>query len=188
MAVYSRFFNIAQATLALSVLSVGSDLWGQGSIDTAFSALKPGQMVRLRAHGGNRTESRVVSVRTESPALWLEGASAPYDGATIDSLWVRGRATATGAIVGAVVFGAATSGAGLAICKGLSESSSSCGSDTTVPLFLAGAAGGALIGAVIGSAIPKWRLRYTRSLPVRSAVRSLPQGRLGLGLAYTVGW
>jgi len=48
--------------------------------------------------------------------------------------------------------------------------------------------GGALIGAVIGTAIPKWRLRYTRGLPVRAALRSLPRGRLGLGLAYTVGW
>ena len=188
MAVYSRFLNIARVTLAVSVLPVVSVLCAQGSIETAFSALKPGQRVRLRAQGGDRTESRVLSVRTESPALWLEGASAPYDGATIDSLWVRGRATAAGAIVGAVVFGAATSGAGLAICKGLSESSSSCGSDTTVPLFLAGAAGGALIGALIGTGIPKWRLRYTRGLPVRSAVRSLPQGRLGFGIAYTVGW
>jgi len=186
MAVYSRILNIAQATLALSVLSVVSDLCAQGSIDTALSALKPGQTVRLRVQGGDRTQSRVLSVRTESPTLWLEGASAPYEGAAIDSLWVRGRATAAGAIVGAVVLGGATFGVTSAICQSVNESP--CGSETTVPLVLAGAAGGALIGAVIGTAIPKWRLRYTRGLPVRAALRSLPRGRLGLGLAYTVGW
>lgn len=139
MAVYSRILNIAQATLALSVLSVVSDLCAQGSIDTALSALKPGQTVRLRVQGGDRTQSRVLSVRTESPTLWLEGASAPYEGAAIDSLWVRGRATAAGAIVGAVVLGGATFGVTSAICQSVNESP--CGSETTVPLVLAGAAG-----------------------------------------------
>jgi len=177
-----------QFVLALSSLFLVSDVCGQAPLDAAVRTLKPGQTVRIRAHGGNRIESRILSVRAETPALLLQADSTPLDGSSIDSLWVRGRRTGLGAIVGAVVFGAATSGAGLAICKGLSESASSCGSDTTVPLFLAGAAGGALIGAVIGAAIPKWRLRYARAVPVQGALRRLRHGRLGLGIAYTVGW
>jgi len=152
----------AQVALALSTLAFASDLCAQGSIEAALRTLKQGQTVRIRVHGGDRIESRIISVRAESLALWLDGASAPLDGAAIDSLWVRGRATSTGAIVGAVVTGAGSSAAGLAFCKAVSESASSCGSDTTVPFFLAGAAGGALIGAAIGAGIPKWRLRYAR--------------------------
>jgi hypothetical protein len=188
MAVYSRFFIVAQVTLAVSVLPVVSDLCAQGSIETAFGALKPGQRVRLRAQGGDRTESRVLSVRTESPALWLEGASSPYDGATIDSLWVRGRATGSGAIVGALAIGPASFAAAAALCSGLSEGGGCHEWGAVTAFSLAGAAGGALIGALIGTGIPKWRLRYPRVLPVRSAVRSLPQRRLGFGVAYTVGW
>lgn len=173
--------------LALSAFCFVSDVCGQAPLDTAVRTLKPGQIVRIRARGGERIESRIVSVGG-TPGLMLQADSTPFDGSTIDSLWVRGRRTGLGAIVGAVVFGAATSGVGLAACKGLSESPSSCGSDTTVPLFLAGAAGGALIGALIGSGIPKWQLRYARSGPVQGALRRLPQGRLGVGMTYAVGW
>lgn len=188
MAVYSRFFSTARVALVLSVLPLASDLCAQRSIDAAFSDLKPGQTVRLRTQGGDRSQSRVDSVQTESLALWLEGASTPYDGATLDSLWVRGRASTTGAIVGGLVLGSATFAAGALLCSGLDEGNSCTEWGTVTAFSLAGAAGGALLGAAIGSAIPKWRLRYTRGLPVRGALRTLPQGRFGLGIAYAVGW
>ncbi len=146
-----------QLALALSTLVLVSDLCGQAPLDAAVRTLKPGQTVRIRAHGGDRIESRILSVRADSAALSLEGASTPLDGAAIDSLWVRGRATGTGAIIGAAVLGIASIPVGQALCGGLSESASSCGgSDVTVPSFLVGAAGGALIGAAIGAGIPKW--------------------------------
>ena len=183
------FVRQTQLALALSTLVLVSDLCGQAPLDAAVRTLKPGQTVRIRAHGGDRIESRILSVRADSAALSLEGASTPLDGAAIDSLWVRGRATGTGAIIGAAVLGIASIPVGQALCGGLSESASSCGgSDVTVPSFLVGAAGGALIGAAIGAGIPKWRLRYARAAPVQGALRRLRQGRLGLGIAYTVGW
>src|SRR5207247_2104616 len=121
------FVRQTQLALALSTLVLVSDLCGQAPLDAAVRTLKPGQTVRIRAHGGDRIESRILSVRADSATLSLEGASTPLDGAAIDSLWVRGRATGTGAIIGAAVLGIASIPVGPALCGGLSESARSLG-------------------------------------------------------------
>jgi hypothetical protein len=82
--------------------------------------------------------------------------------ADIDSLWVRGRATKTGALLGGLVGAVAGVGAGLFISQVIC-STQDCGVDDAAPVLGLGAgglAGGALVGALIGSAVPKWRLRF----------------------------
>jgi hypothetical protein len=181
--------RLTQFTLALSTLVIVSDLGGQAPLEAAVRTLKPGQTVRIRVHGGDRIESRIRSLQAESLALQLVGDSATFDVAAIDSLWVRGTATRTGAIVGAAAVGVASFAFWAAVCEGLSEGPGGCKEWGSVTGFsVAGAAGGALIGAGVGRLVPKWRLRYARALPVQGALIRLPLGRLGLGVAYTVGW
>lgn len=76
---------------------------------------------------------------------------------------VRGRATGTGWPIGVVV-GAL---GGVAVAAGLSTSFGGDASDGVVkvglPFGVIGAMGGGLIGAIIGSAFPKWHVVYKRS-------------------------
>ena len=180
--------RLTQFTLALSTLVLVSDLGGQAPLEAAVRTLKPGQTVRIRFHGGDRIESRIRSLQAESLALQLVGDSAAFDVAAIDSLWVRGRATRTGAIAGAAVVGVASFAFWAAFCKGLSGSGGCEAWGRVTGISVAGAGGGALIGAGVGALVPKWRLRYARALPVQGTLIRLPLGRLGLGVAYTVGW
>jgi hypothetical protein len=181
--------RLTQFALVLSTLVHASDLGGQAPLEAAVRTLKPGQTVRIRTHGGDRIESRIRSLRGESLALQLVGDSAAYDVAAIDSLWVRGTATRTGAIAGAAVVGVASVAFWAALCQGLSDGPGGCTEWGRVTGYsLAGAGAGALIGAGVGALLPKWRLRYARALPVHSALTHLPLGRLGLGVTYAVGW
>jgi|SRR5947209_15114445 len=180
--------RLTQFALLLSTL-VHSDLGGQAPLEAAVRSLKPGQTIRIRVHAGDRIESRVRSLRAESLALQLLGDSAAFDVAAIDSLWVRGTATRTGAIAGAAVVGVASVAFWAALCQGLSDGPGGCTEWGRVTAYsLAGAGVGALIGAGVGALLPKWRLRYARALPVQSALTHLPPGRPGLGVAYAISW
>jgi hypothetical protein len=183
--------TLTQFALVLSTLVLVSDLGGQAPLEAAVRTLKPGQTVRIWVHGGDRIESRIRSLRAESLSLQLVGDSGAFDVAAIDSLWVRGTATRTGAIAGAAVVGVASVAFWAALCQGLSDGRGGCTEWGRVTGYsLAGAGAGALIGAGVGALVPKWRLRYARALPVQSALAltHLPLGRLGLGVAYAVGW
>lgn len=181
--------RLTQFALALSTLVLVSDLGGQAPLEAAVRTLKPGQTVRIRVHGGGRIESRIRSLQAESLALQLVGDSAAFDVAAIDSLWVRGSATRTGAIAGAAVVGVASFALWGGVCSGLSEGSGGCKEWGRVTAYsVVGAGVGALIGAGVGASVPKWRLRYARALPGQGTLIRLPLGRLGLGVAYTVGW
>jgi hypothetical protein len=181
--------RLAQFALALSTLVLVSDLGGQAPLEAAVRTLKPGQTVRIRVHGGDRIESRIRSLRAGSLPLQLVGDSGAFDVAAIDSLWVRGPATRTGAIAGAAVVGVASFAFWAGLCTALSDGPGGCKDWGRVTAYsVAGAGVGALIGAGIGSLQPKWRLRYARALPAQGTLIRLPLGRLGLGVAYAVGW
>jgi hypothetical protein len=181
--------RLAQVALTLSTLVLVSDLGGQAPLEAAVRTLKPGQTVRIRIHGGDRIESRIRRLQAGSLPLQLVGDSGAFDVAAIDSLWVRGRATGTGAIAGAAVAGVASFAFWAALCSALSDGPGGCKDWGRVTAYsVAGAGVGALIGAGIGALQPKWRLRYARALPGQGTLIRLPQGRLGLGVAYAVGW
>jgi hypothetical protein len=125
----------------------------------ALARLTPGTTVRVHTHDGGRIEGRVL--RTWGTTLRLDTGAAPTDLSTaaLDSLWVRGTAAKTGAIVaavpGAVVGGLIGWIANEAACKDVGPP---C--PEAIPLLsLAGAGAGAILGAVVGSLIPKWRRR-----------------------------
>ncbi len=80
----------------------------------------------------------------------------------IDKLWVRGRATKTGAIIGGIVGLLAGVGYGLLLGEVICNNED-CNADTgtvVAALGLGGALAGAGGGALIGAAIPKWHLRF----------------------------
>jgi hypothetical protein len=81
--------------------------------------------------------------------------------AEVDSVWVRGRATKTGMLVGAVT-GAIATGifVGLVVSAICEVDCDNAGLEGGLVGFGIGAVGGALVGAAIGAAIPKWRLRF----------------------------
>ena len=181
--------RLTQFALALSTLVPVSSLAGQVPVDAAVRTLKPDQTVRIRIRGGKRIESRIRSLRAEPLALQLVGDTAGFDLAAIDSLWVRGSAARTGAIVGAAAVGVASVALWTAVCEGLSEGPGGCDEWGTVAGFsVAGAAVGGLIGAGVGALMPKWRLRYGRALPVASKLIGLRVANRSLSVAYTVGW
>jgi hypothetical protein len=91
----------------------------------------------------------VLSAETES--LWVPAT-------TIDTLWTRGSAVKTGAIVGALT-GLALGVVAGATCNEWGEGD--CPTDTAVlALGGIGLGGGALLGSLLGLAIPKWHRQY----------------------------
>ena len=180
--------RLAQFALALSTLVIVSDLGGQTTLEATVRTLKPGQTVRIRVHGGDRIGARIRSLQAGSLPLQLVGDSGAFDVAAIDSLWVRGRATRTGAIAGAAVVGVASVAFWAGLCTALSDGGGCNDWGRVTAYSVAGAGVGALIGAGVGASVPKWRLRYARALPGQGTLIHLPRGRLGLGVAHTVGW
>lgn len=179
--------SFTRFALAFSALVFVRDLGGQVPLDAAIRTLKPGDSVRIRVRAGDRIESRIASVHAEPLRLQL-AAGAALDAAVLDSLWVRGKATQTGTNTGAVVGGVGSFAFWAAVCSGISEGKGCDAWDAVAALSVAGVIGGALLGAGIGALVPKWRLRYARALPVQGALILLPNGRVGLGAAYTVSW
>lgn len=180
--------RLTKFALALCTLVHVSDLGGQTPLDSAVRTLKPGERVRIRVRGGDRIESRIVSVQAAPLGLQLTGAGAALDAAGIDSLWVRGEATRIGTNTGAVVGGVLSFAFWAAVCSGVSEGKGCDAWDAVAALSVAGVIGGALLGAGIGALVPKWQLRYARPLPVQGALILLPNGSVGLRVAYMVGW
>jgi hypothetical protein len=159
-------------------LSSVSGLLGQEPSTALFSTLKAGQVVRVRARAGERIVSRVVAVRGDSLVLSSEGAVVAFDPTTIDSLWLRGRATVVGAIVGAATGALGSVAVSSAVCHSIREGFL-CGESRTAVAW--STAGGAALGAGIGYVVRTWRLRYGRD-PARAARPTVPDG-IGLGVA-----
>lgn len=80
----------------------------------------------------------------------------------IDSVWVRGNRAKTGALVGALVFGAGSAMLGSVACGMASDGHGCQETEKVVAFTAAGAAVGVGLGALIGSAFGTWRLEYAR--------------------------
>lgn len=125
----------------------------------ALARLTPGTTVRVHSRDRGRIEGRVVGTWGTTLNLDTGAAPAEWSTAALDSLWVRGTAAKTGAIVGAVPGAVAGGLLGVVANElGCKESGDTC--PEAVPLLgLGGAAAGALLGAIVGSLIPKWHRR-----------------------------
>jgi hypothetical protein len=121
--------------------------------------LKPDRFVRLELPDLGRIQG-IVGFRTATElVLKMESESRTVSLGAVDTLWVRGRRTTTGAIIGAIL--GAGGGAMLgALADGLCEFD--CGGDSVLPGALLGAAAGGLAGALVGAAIPRWKRVFPR--------------------------
>ena len=126
----------------------------------AFAHLSAGRAIRLHHVERGRLTGRFRGGTSSTLILDVDTSATHLSTATLDSLWVRGNAARTGALVGAIP------GAVAGVTVGVIANTVGCSDDggdpcpEAVPLLgLAGAAGGALLGAVLGSLIPKWHRR-----------------------------
>jgi hypothetical protein len=149
----------ACALTALGVLATPR-LAAQRTPDSTLRRVDSGEVVRIRTSDGRLRQGRLSGAAPSE--LILESGKLHTDG-RIDSLWVRDNATGTGAIVGALAVGVPSVYVWYELCK-LGREGGCEGRDllavATASALTAGA--GAALGALIGSGISRWRLRYAR--------------------------
>ncbi len=129
--------------------------WGPSM--EALRSLRTGAVIRVTTPSGRRQGP--VSIVTDT-MLTLGSSAIPAS--ALDSLWTRKSNAKTGALVGALV----GSVIGLVIASHQQRQSCDlsqypCGQFAVPALIvMGGMLGGAAVGAGIGSAIPRWRLRF----------------------------
>ena len=125
-----------------------------------IAGLEAGQRVRLDVEGLGRVEGRFL-MADEAAITFAVGE--PIRLPDIERLWVRGRSTGRGAWIGAAIGLAAGIIIGLDYAGGVchDDDGTFC-SDAKIAAGSGAAfgAGGAVLGAGIGFAIPTWRLRF----------------------------
>jgi hypothetical protein len=158
--IFGRTFGLALLLLAGSAIPAHAQ---SEALVAEVGTIGFGQGVRVDATPFGLLEGRFVSANDTT--LFLRSGNEPIEVRLpdIDRLWVRGRSTRRGAILGA--------GAGvlLGVIGGLVIGSIACepvdGGDCTkaevaAVMGLFGGAGGTVVGVGIGFTIPTWRLRF----------------------------
>ena len=121
---------------------------------TAVESLEEGQWVRIAGAFG-RGEGPVLAHSTDELTLSSRPQPLRVPATSIDTVWTRGRATGTGALVGGLI------GLGLGAVF-----ASQWELEDTPPAAIwglalgAGAAGGTVVGAAIGSGVHVYKRRY----------------------------
>lgn len=172
--------RIALGTALLLAATLAGGLQAQRPGD--FGRLEPGQTVRITTVGGSRFSTRLGGGETDS--LRFAHALIPFAPEGVDTLWVRGHATVTGTIVGAAIAAPITFGLMAWTCEFVSEGAGCDQYGLVTLLALGGGAAGALVGAGIGSLVPKWRLRYARDHDLAIRPMLAPGGRIGLAVRF----
>ena len=151
------------AAVVLYALPTGAgaqDTAAARGVDPVVAGLKPASVVRLSVGG-----ARIVApfVRLEGATLWLGDAersqSVPL--ASVDSLWVRRRATGRGALIGGVIVGTAFAvllGATCGIPESDCDISGGRVTYAAIGLVVGGVVGG-VAGGGIGFLAHRWQLR-----------------------------
>ena len=144
-----------RAHVVLCILLVQtSPLEGQGLDSASVLLLKPDRFVRIQVPDLGRIQGKVGFI--SGPELYLvtgEG-SRTISLAAADTLWIRGRQTTLGAVIGGVIGLGGGVFLGL-LAQGIGGAESS---DNVVgPVALVGTAAGALVGAVAGATFRRWR-------------------------------
>jgi hypothetical protein len=116
-------------------------------------------MIRVHRIGAGRIEGSFT--RASATTLVLAGTpeAMEFPVATLDSLWVRGSSAKKGAIIGGTSLAVAGVALGIFVNGVACEPDGNPCPEAIPVLGLGGAAAGALLGALIGSAIPRWHLR-----------------------------
>ena len=123
-----------------------------------FESLEDSQWVRLAGPGLSRREGRVLEVSPTELVLSPEPQPLRVPATSIDTLWVRKHSAVRGGIIGGLLLGAV----GAIVGASIGEE----GGDDYNPGFGAlvlgggGLVGGGLLGALVGSGIPRWHRRH----------------------------
>ena len=148
----------------LILATVGHPVYAQdpsprGMDSASILLLTPDRFVRIQLPDLGRIQGNVSQRTASELVLRVEGESRRVALAAVDSLWVRGRHTKTGAIIGGVL----GIGGGIflgALANALCEYD--CDSNYVVGGAVFGAVAGGAAGAIIGAAIPRWRRVFPR--------------------------
>lgn len=148
----------------VSVLVLGAGLLlAPDAMAQSSPLVTPGERVRLETSDARRLEGTVEDARMDGITLIRDGERLEVAIAGLRRAWVRERSTRTGAVIGGVVGLAAGITYGLLITQ---PESSPCDADNCTRAGVTAASGaigavlGAGTGALIGSLIPRWRLRF----------------------------
>jgi len=166
--------------LTALVFVVAADLSGQQARAAWIDRLEPGQVVRVRPNSGPRIASRLLSVRGDSLVLSVADSTRSLSPGAIDSLWVGGHATLIGALIGTGIGAAGSLAVAAAVCQSIDEDFP-CGDSPQA--IAASMAGGAVVGAFIGSLVRKWHLRYARNSALGARISAHPQPSLRLSVS-----
>ena len=123
-----------------------------------FEELSDNQWIRLSGSGQPRREARLLEHSTTEIVLDLEPQPLRMSVTSIDTLWERGNSSKTGALIGGLV-GAAV---GVLIATQAVEKGEIAPADYVAVFAIGGGAGGGLLGALVGLAVPGWHRVYTR--------------------------
>ena len=120
----------------------------------ALARLHPETVLRIEAQDGRRVQGRFDGLSPTGIRVSFDGSGETVDLNHLTAVWVRGRHTKTGAIIGGV------GGLGLGLFVGY-IANALCETDDCGSAYLLAPAlfipAGALVGAAIGAAIPNWR-------------------------------
>ena len=147
--------------LVVPIVSIAFPSPGRAESPPHSVLIQPGRDLRVSWHG-NRVEGPFE--RFAADTLWLRAkdqpGSVPIAADSIRGVWVRGNAAGKGALIG----GIAGFGLGLVAGAGIAEGFEGEDDDAEFTLIsgLAGCAGGALLGALIGYPITRWHQRWPR--------------------------
>jgi hypothetical protein len=149
------------------VLAAASSLAAQPAepIDPAAAevAIPAARRVRVDADGLGPIEGAFLGSDGKSLLLGPEDRERSVPLGSIRALWVRGRRTVQAAGIGGAAGGVLGLAYGLLICSLVEEDGGGCGDLGPVALLtLAGSGAGAGVGALVGSALPRWTLRWQR--------------------------
>lgn len=126
----------------------------------AFESLADSQWIRVKVpHVAGRYEGRLLQRGPDHLVLSADPEPLRIAATTIDTLWTRGNAGITGAIVGGLVLGTLGAALGAAAAGESTEEDVTTGEGM---LFVGGIglAGGAILGGLIGLATHKWHRQY----------------------------
>jgi hypothetical protein len=121
----------------------------------AFEQLQENRWIRLAGPEIGRRQGRVSGHTPTEVVLAAEPEPLRLPATAVDTVWTRGRHTVAGLIAGAVIFGALGAAAGTELGE---ENAGSA--RNVIGMAGVGALGGALLGAAIGTAIPRWHRHF----------------------------
>jgi len=122
----------------------------------ALAGLASGQHVRIRTNGDGLVDGRVLFPSESLVTIRSAGRATTIPAASVDSLWVRSAHAGRGALVGGATLGLGFGALGASVCPRECDISSGT---AFVRGGLVGVVLGGAIGALVGLAVPSWRLR-----------------------------